>query len=65
MVYGRAGKATQDWSEGSEVRVGFLTLRVVRKVATPGDHRPDHYELVSAKGARYEFTPHMGLERVS
>jgi len=58
-------KSTQDWNDGATVRVGFLTLRVVRKVATPGDWRPDYYELVGANGARYEFTPHHGLERVS
>lgn len=62
-MYRTSRKAQQDWSEGSEVRVGFLTLRVVRKVATPGDYRPDYYELVSATGVRYEFTPYMGLER--
>ena len=54
----------QDWSVGSVVRVGFLSLRVVASEATPGDYRPDRYILESAKGVRYSFTPHFGLERL-
>lgn len=56
-----ASKAKQDWSVGSAVRCGFLTLQVVAKVATPGDHAPDVFHLVSAKGAKYTFQPHHGL----
>lgn len=59
-------KSSQDWTPGATVKVGFLTLRVVEAVATPGDYRPDLYRLASLDGARrYEFTPHMGLERVA
>ena len=57
-------KSKQDWSVGAMVKVGFLTLRVVAAQATPGDYRPDCYMLESAKGVRYSFTPHFGLERL-
>lgn len=54
----------QNWEVGSEVKVGFLTLKVTAKRPTPGDWKPDAYELVSAKGVRYEFVPHNGLTRI-
>lgn len=54
----------QDWSIGQTVRVGFLTLTVVGVRLTPGDGRPDVYELEGPRGARYEFTPHFGLARL-
>jgi hypothetical protein len=55
----------QDWSQGATVKVGFLTLEVLAKVATPGDGRPDLYALWNPKsGAFYQFTPHHGLSRV-
>lgn len=57
-------KSAQDWSVGAMVKVGFLSLRVVAAEATPGDYRPDRYILESAKGVRYSFTPHYGLERL-
>ena len=48
------------------MRVGFLTLRVVRAIPTPGDYAPYQYELIGL-GAnadrRYIFTPHKGIER--
>lgn len=54
----------QDWSPGRTVRVGFLTLRVVEAIPTPGDGRPDVYRLASLDGRTgYTFTPHHGLER--
>jgi len=53
----------QDWTVGSTVKVGFMTLTVVRKVPTPGDFRPDVFQLVNSKnGKKYEFTPHFGLQ---
>ena len=56
---------TQNWTPGATVKVGFLTLRVVRAVATPGDFRPDEYILESLKGDKqYSFVPHYGLERI-
>jgi hypothetical protein len=54
----------QSWPPGSRVKVGFLSLTVVRAVPTPGDYAPDAYILQSDKGARYEFVPHRGLSRI-
>lgn len=55
----------QDWFPGALVRVGFLTLRVVNLVPTPGDYRPDYYVLVDPRHEDrvYHFTPHFGLQR--
>ena len=54
----------QTWSIGSSVKVGFLNLVVTGIIPTPGDYKPDVYELVSAKGIKYQFIPHYGLERL-
>lgn len=54
----------QTWEVGSTVKVGFMSLVVVRKVPTPGDYAPDAYICESAKGQRYEFVPHRGLTRL-
>jgi len=55
----------QIWEIGSTVRVGFLTLRVVGKIPTPGDYAPDAYRLTSLDGRKaYEFVPHRGLHRL-
>ena len=55
----------QNWTTGATVKVGFLTLRVVRAIATPGDFKPDEYILESLKGDKfYSFVPHNGLERI-
>ena len=59
-----ASRTKQDWSVGSTVRVGFLTLTVIAIVPTPGDGMPDEYRLVSASGKQYSFVPHIGLERI-
>ena len=57
--------STQNWTAGATVKVGFLTLRVVRAIATPGDFKPDEYILESIKGDKlYSFVPHNGLERI-
>lgn len=58
-------KVKQDWSVGSTVKVGFLSLTVLSKVPTPGDHWPDAYILTSAKGQTYSFVPHRGLNKHS
>lgn len=52
----------QAWEVGEAVKVGFLTLIVAAKVATPGDYLPDAYVLTN-KGATkfYRFVPHNGL----
>ena len=58
-------KSKQDWTVGSTVKVGFLTLQIVGAEATPGDYKPDVYYLANADGSKhYQFTPHYGLERV-
>lgn len=54
----------QTWEPGHTVKVGFMTLKVLEKIPTPGDGMPDKYLLESAKGKRYEFTPHYGLEAI-
>ena len=58
-------RSKQDWSVGSTVKVGFLTLTVVALIPTPGDWLPDKYLLESSKGVKYHFTPHNGLEKLS
>ena len=53
----------QNWTVGQTVKVGFMALTISAIIPTPGDYRPDQYEMVSAKGVKYVFTPHFGLER--
>jgi hypothetical protein len=55
----------QSWEPGRTVKVGFLSLIVVAKVATPGNWLPDQYALRSAAGAFYRFIPHNGLTKCS
>ena len=55
----------KDWSVGAEVKVGFLTLRVIGCRAEK-DYMPDIYSLESLDGTKkYEFIPHNGLSRVA
>jgi hypothetical protein len=55
----------KNWSTGSTVRVGFLTLRVVSCRAEK-DGMPDIYSLESIDGKKsYEFIPHHGLNRTN
>lgn len=56
-------RSQQKWEVGQSVKVGFLTLTVVSIEPTPGDYRPDIYHLVSAKGQKYAFTPHYGIDK--
>lgn len=56
-------KTKQDWSVGSWVKVGFMTLKVEAARAEK-DFLPDIYTLVSANGKRYEFTPYNGLSAI-
>lgn len=56
-------RAKQSWAAGATVKVGFLSLVVVDKVATPGNWLPDQYVLRSAPGVFYRFVPHNGLTR--
>ena len=56
---------TQDWSVGSSVKVGFMSLIVKAAVATPGDYAPDAYILQNAAMTKtYRFVPHKGIERL-
>jgi len=55
----------QVWQVGETVKVGFMTLRILAKVPTPGNFLPDQYALTNADGSRfYRFVPHNGCERV-
>jgi hypothetical protein len=59
-------RSTQNWTPGSTVKVGFLRLRVICSIATPGNYRPDEYALESLDGrAFYRFCPHHGINRVN
>jgi hypothetical protein len=56
----------QNWAVGETVKVGFLKLRVLAKVATPGNWLPDQYAMTDATGQRfYRFVPHNGLTRTA
>ena len=54
----------QNWSIGSIVKVGFLSLRVTG-ARSEYDGLPDIYELENINGdKKYEFIPHNGLARI-
>jgi hypothetical protein len=56
-------KSKQTWEPGETVKVGFLSLRVLAKQATPGDYKPDAYILTNKDATKfYRFVPHNGLE---
>ena len=59
------GRAKQSFEVGETVKIGFVDgLEVVKKVATPGDYRPDFYVLWQPEKNRfYAFQPHFGLTR--
>ena len=57
-------RTNQQWTAGSKVKVGFMTLTVIESVPTPGDYKPDAYILESSNGKRYRFVPHNGLEKI-
>lgn len=58
-------KPRQSFEVGNVVKIGFIAgLEVVKKIATPGDYRPDFYVLwQSATNRFYAFQPHYGLTR--
>ena len=59
-------KSKQVWQAGETVKVGFLSLRVIKAIATPGDYLPDAYILTTQKGDKfYRFVPHNGLQSFS
>lgn len=54
----------QLWEVGETVKVGFMKLVVLAKIATPGDYAPDAYALTAVGGGKfYRFVPHNGLQR--
>lgn len=55
----------QSFEVGNTVKIGFVDgLEVIKKIATPGDYRPDFYVLwQSATDRFYAFQPHFGLTR--
>ena len=56
-------KSKQAWEIGEMVKIGFLTLRILAKQATPGDYKPDAYVLTNIKADKfYRFVPHNGLQ---
>lgn len=55
----------QLWEVGETVKVGFMQLHVLAKIATPGDYMPDAYALTNKDGSKfYRFVPHNGCVRV-
>jgi len=57
--------AKQDFSVGSTVKVGFMSLVVKAKIPTPGDYKPDAYILSNAACTQlYKFVPHNGCEKI-
>ena len=56
----------QNWQVGETVKVGFLSLRILAAVPTPGDYAPDAYVLTNLKNDKwYRFVPHNGLTSFS
>lgn len=54
------------WTPDAIVKVGYMTLRVVKRIPTPGDGKPDQWELESVNGDRtYRFAPYSGLKLVA
>lgn len=54
----------QNWQVGETVTVGFLSLRILAKIQTPGDYLPDAYALTNMVGDKfYKFVPHNGCAR--
>lgn len=55
----------QKWQVGQTVKVGFLTLKVIKFIPTPRDGMPDEYQLTDASETKlYSFIPHNGLTRL-
>ena len=59
-------KSKQSWEVGQTVKVGFMSLVVAAKIATPGDFAPDAYLLTNHAGTQlYKFVPHNGVEKIT
>lgn len=66
MAITHQGILHQDWSIGSKVKVGFMTLTVVTgPIQNEDPFLPNYYVLTNGKGAAYRFTPHNGCERIN
>lgn len=58
-------RSKQNWEAGNIVKVGFMQLRVVQAIPTPGDYMPDAYILTNLASTKlYKFVPHNGLESI-
>lgn len=54
---------SQSWEPGKTVKIGNIELIVETKIPTPGDGKPDKYELRSLDGlTNYLFQPFNGLK---
>lgn len=59
-------KTNPAWEVGETVKVGFMTLRIMGRIATPGNHSPDEFAMESLDGSKfYTFCPHRGLHRAA
>ena len=56
-------RTQQNWTPGSIVKVGFMSLMVQAAIETPKNYAPDAYLLYSSKGENYLFVPHKVLEK--
>lgn len=56
-------RTQQNWTPGSIVKVGFMSLMVQASIETPENYAPDAYLLSSSKGQNYLFVPHKGIEK--
>lgn len=63
MINASMSKNT-NWTIGSIVSIGFMKNLEVIGIRQEKDGLPDIYDLVSAKGVKYEFIPHNGLHKV-
>lgn len=52
------------FAPGNQVKIGFMTLIVIRKADEKEYYRPYPWILESSKGIKYLFTPYFGLERL-
>jgi hypothetical protein len=56
----------QNWEIGNIVKIGFMQLKVLKAIPTPGDWLPDQYLMINVKGDTYYiFVPHNGLQRLT
>lgn len=56
----RKPRVNQEFISGNSVKIGFMTLTVVRQST-----RSNEWLLVSSKGVHYSFTPYNGLFKLN